>query len=165
MQSAELTDSQCRATWTSRSGDFVSLMTLYESNYIRLQHLLGTLTSLPDRQISRTKDDCDLFAFVVERSRYTTTFTLTYRFVVEESVVDDPDLQVRIYHDAHLAEALRCERWRHPVFSALHTSQHKSLRTLDDRWQRNIMLNKWLDYCLERGHHFRGVADIEPQRP
>jgi uncharacterized protein YqiB (DUF1249 family) len=23
---------------------------------------------------------------------------------------------------------------------------------LDERWARNMMLNKWLEYCLERGH-------------
>jgi hypothetical protein len=35
----------------------------------------------------------------------------------------------------------------------------KTLRTLverelDQRWARNMMLNKWLEYCAERGHRF-----------
>jgi uncharacterized protein YqiB (DUF1249 family) len=25
---------------------------------------------------------------------------------------------------------------------------------LDDRWRRNTMLNKWLEYCVDRGHQF-----------
>jgi uncharacterized protein YqiB (DUF1249 family) len=33
-------------------------------------------------------------------------------------------------------------------------------RELGDRWLRNVMLNKWLDYCFERGHRFAGP----PQR-
>jgi uncharacterized protein YqiB (DUF1249 family) len=28
---------------------------------------------------------------------------------------------------------------------------------LDARWARNVLLNKWLEYCVERGHRF-GVA-------
>ena len=27
-------------------------------------------------------------------------------------------------------------------------------RELDQRWARNMMLNKWLEYCVERGHRF-----------
>jgi uncharacterized protein YqiB (DUF1249 family) len=70
-------------------------------------------------------------------------------------VVSDPDLQVRVYHDARLGEALNCSRWhRHPDFSAFQVARDVATRQLDDRWQRNIMLNKWLDYCVERGHSF-----------
>ena len=29
--------------------------------------------------------------------------------------------------------------------------------SLAARWARNVMLNKWLEYCVERGHRF-GVA-------
>jgi hypothetical protein len=25
---------------------------------------------------------------------------------------------------------------------------------LGERWLRNMLLNKWLDYCAERGHRF-----------
>ena len=28
-------------------------------------------------------------------------------------------------------------------------------RELDQRWARNTMLNKWLEYCTDRGHGFR----------
>ena len=27
---------------------------------------------------------------------------------------------------------------------------------LGERWLRNMLLNKWLDYCLDRGHRFAG---------
>ena len=129
-------------------------MTLYESNYIRLRQLLGNLLELPDRQVSTLPNDCPLHARVDERSRYTTTITLTYQFEDGDKLTCDPDLQVRIYHDARLGEALRCQRWhRHPLFAALQLgARRESVRELDERWQRNIMLNKWLDYCVERGY-------------
>lgn len=155
MHTAILNDSDCRTTWRSSPGSFVSLMTLYESNYIRLAQLFGDLRSLPDQQVSMVTSDCPLHAQVIERSRYTTTFTLTYRFTEADQIVSDPDLQVRVYHDARLGEALQCTRWhQHPIFAALKMARDQPLRQLDVRWQRNIMLNKWLDYCVERGHSF-----------
>ena len=31
---------------------------------------------------------------------------------------------------------------------------HNSRRVLGRRWARNVLLNKWLEYCAERGHRF-----------
>lgn len=157
MTDLALNDSLCRATWESRPGGFVSLMTLYESNYIRLRQLLGDPRALPDEAVSSAPDDCPLYLRVDERSPYTTTFTLTYRFDADGVLVRDPDLQVRVYHDARLGESLQCARWhRHPVFGRLHAYLRgsESMRAMDERWSRNMMLNKWLDYCLDRGHVF-----------
>lgn len=159
-------DALCRVTWRSRPGGFVSLMTLYESNYIRLRRLLGDPRQLPDDAVSSPEGDCPLYLRVDERSRYTTTFTLTYRFDSPYGAVFDPDLQVRVYHDARLGETLQCARWhRHPVFGRLHAALHgtESARAMDDRWSRNMMLNKWLEYCAERGHEFgRDGASPDP---
>ena len=59
---------------------------------------------------------------------------------------------IRIYHDARLVEA---QEWAgahpHGVLQAL---RRHAERELDQRWARNMMLNKWLEYCLERGHRF-----------
>ena len=37
-------------------------------------------------------------------------------------------------------------------------------RDLGDRWLRNVMLNKWLDYCVERGHRFPSIAALTRPR-
>lgn len=115
-------------------------MSLYESNYIRLRWLVGNLADLTGEQCSRVTGDCDLVLKVTERSPYTTSFVLTYRLPSEPP--EYPDMRVRIYHDAHLAEA---QEW---------LLQSPAERELDQRWARNMMLNKWLEYCLERGHRF-----------
>ena len=36
---------------------------------------------------------------------------------------------------------------------------------LGERWLRNMMLNKWLDYCLERGHEFTPAAQVAANAP
>jgi uncharacterized protein YqiB (DUF1249 family) len=106
--------------------------------------------------VSRVAGDCALHLAVDERARYTTTFRLTYVFDDAGTPLADPDLQIRVYHDARLAEVQACARWhRHSMLEALRS---QLARELGDRWLRNVMLNKWLDYCVERGHRFPGPA-------
>jgi len=148
------TDTDCVVSWRARPASFVSLMSLYESNYIRLGWLIGDLSAITGPAISTVSNDCPLHLRVEERCRYTTTLTLTYMFEGETTVIADPDLQIRIYHDARLAEVQSCARWhRHAMLESIRSSL---ARALGDRWLRNIMLNKWLDYCVERGHRFEG---------
>ncbi|MGH8177263.1 MAG: DUF1249 domain-containing protein [Steroidobacter sp.] len=127
-------------------------MSLYESNYIRLAWLVPNLSSVQGALISRVDGDCPLHLAVDERCRYTTTLHLTYIFEDAAGSIADPDLMIRIYHDARLAEVQGCARWRrHPMLESIRSQLS---RDLSDRWLRNIMLNKWLDYCVERGHRF-----------
>jgi len=145
-------DTNCAVSWRSRPGSFVSLMSLYESNYIRLAWLVPDLAALDTAQTSVVASDIPLHLAVDERSRYTTTLRLTYLFEDASGAIADPDLQIRVYHDARLAEVQSCARWhRH---AALESMRSQLARALGDRWLRNVMLNKWLDYCVERGHRF-----------
>lgn len=150
------TDTNCAVSWRARPGSFVSLMSLYESNYIRLRWLIPGLDAMSGSSVSDVDDECPLHLEIGERSRYTTTLSLTYLFEDASGTLRDPDLQIRVYHDAHLAEVQACARWhRHCVLSAIRS---QLARDLGDRWQRNVMLNKWLDYCVERGHRFLPVV-------
>jgi len=147
-----IADQWCRTSWRARPGGFVGLMTLYESNFVRLGWLLDDLRGVDAGRVSRSAADCDLHLIPLELSRYTSVFRLTYEFYVETAWVREPDLEVCVYHDARLAEvrSLRGPQ-RHPRLAQL---QSELKRELDQRWARNMMLNKWLEYCAERGHHF-----------
>ena len=140
-------------SWRARSGDFVSLMTIYESNYLRLCQLVPHLTSLERSCISKVNGESPLLLKVQELSPYTSTFNLSYVFDDGFGAILDPDLQVRVYHDAGMAEVLACARWhRHEVLNAI---KSELFVNLGDRWLKNMMLNKWLDYCLTRGYEKR----------
>ena len=133
-----------------RPRSFVGLMALYESNYLRLLNLIPDLEQLDGCYRSRVAGDCDLHVEVMERSRYTVTLTLTYYFESEDGRVADPDLLVRAYLDGQLAEAMRIgSTARHVEFQRLLKEQG---RELGARWQKNMVLNKWLDYLLDQGH-------------
>jgi len=149
-------DNLCVTSWRARPVSFVSLMTLYESNYIRLRSLLGDARGLVGRAVSRAPGDLDLHVEALEHSPYTTILRLTYLFEEPGATVADPDLEVRVYHDARLAEASRCARWvRHPGLAGLRDGLPLAL---GERWLRNMLLNKWLDYCAERGHRIESGA-------
>jgi uncharacterized protein YqiB (DUF1249 family) len=56
---------------------FVGLMAMYESNYLRLLHLIPELERLDGCFRSRVAGDCELYVEVLERFRYTVTLSLT----------------------------------------------------------------------------------------
>jgi hypothetical protein len=137
-------------------------MTVYESNYLKLDRLVG---EFPNRKTSNRKAirtsstplDCDLHLEVLRREPYTTTLRMTYWFEERTGAnaverIADPDLTVRVYHDARLAEAVAARIvHRHPLLQDLDPARTAEL---DRRWRINMMLNKWLDYLFDMGHGF-----------
>jgi len=169
-----IADSSARSSWRARPCTFVALMGLYESNYTRLGWLVEDVRGLDGPCRSVVAGDCDLVLTVTERGPYTATFTLTYDLgeagtwpAADRPAADGaaanarspsftvPDMAVRVYHDARVAEA---QGWA-PAHdhAALQRFRNGLERELDQRWARNTMLNKWLEYCAERGHRFPQV--------
>ena len=128
------------------------LMELYESNYIRLRNLAPELDAMEGQAVSRVPGALDLHLQLLERCRFTTTLGLTYHFHEENEAFPAPDIRVRIYHDAQVAEVIACGRRRgmhHAEYNRLH---HSYSRT--EKWRMNRFLCKWLGYCLRQGHRF-----------
>src|ERR1700748_1166521 len=99
-----IADQWCATSWRARPGSFVSLMTLYESNFVRLGWLVQDLRAVTARRVSRVASHCDVRLIPRALCRYTSVFRLTYEFDVDQAPVRDPDLEVCVYHDARLAE-------------------------------------------------------------
>lgn len=134
-------------------------MQLYESNYLRLHALCGDPARLEGERVSHVQDGCSLRVRVVERSPYTVTLSLTHVFGDRPGAPDDaaapatyPDVLLRVYCDARLVQA---QEWaEQPEHEAPPRGRAARDRELHQRWSYNIMLNKWLEYCLELGHRF-----------
>jgi len=134
-----------------RPGTFTGLMTLYESNYIKLHNLTTALEWPSDVLVSVSPGDSDLHATILRREPYTTTLKLTYWFQEPDGVtVADPDLMLRIYRDARLVEAVSGREGH--SHHKLRELAARSGAELDRRWRVNMMLNKWLDYLFDVGH-------------
>ena len=101
-----LTDSYILPECIVRPASFGGLMTLYEANYIKFMQLVPDLSARKGEFLSRSPEDCDLHLTIEQQSKYTCELRLTYLFEEEggEGDIFDPDLVVRIYYDARMAE-------------------------------------------------------------
>lgn len=129
----------------------MGLMALYESNYRRFLRLVPEMDVPFDYAVSSGVDH-DLHLRVLERCRYTVTLHMTHWFGDGDAARPDPDLKLRIYRDAQLAEAIYCDSASR--YAALAGVPHIEDDVLAAQWPRNQLLNKWLAYCLQQGHGF-----------
>lgn len=144
-----LTEATLPVSWRAKPRSFVALMGLYESNYLRLLRLCGDPQALPALRLALVEGDCPLQLTVAARTPYTTELELTY--VMPDTDEHLPDLRVKLYSDARMAEALSCANQPlHPALRALHLAT--TAEQFDQRWRLNVLLNKWLEYLLDRGY-------------
>jgi hypothetical protein len=143
---------EVRAGIHTLPGTFAGLMDLYERNYIGMRRLLPQVPPAGTRVTSEVPGGLSLHLEVLERFRYTTEVALTYYFQRGPARVAEPDLRIRIYHDARLAEVMAAQLRRWPEFRL---DEDGTVQThLDARWYVNRFLCKWLSYCLHQGHRF-----------
>ena len=139
-------------------GSFGGLMALYESNFIKLNMLVGDVCHVGETGeylMSSSPDDCDLYLAVESRTRYTHILRMTYFFDEDGNPVADPDLVIRVYLDARMAEVAG---WAvHHRHALLQDLANRFSGELDRRWSRNMMLSKWLDFVIEARHSFVGT--------
>lgn len=138
------------------SDRFASLMDLYEQNYLLMRLLAPELRKMHGHSfISAVPGAMSLEMSELSHSRYTSTFVLTYRFAEDSPrgrSVREPDLAVRLYHDARSCE----------VMSGLMPEgriEVRRTRDLDEGRRLNRFLNRWLSYCLRQGHSFSEAAE------
>ncbi len=147
-----LCEADIKVSWRARPRGFSALMGLYESNYLRFVRIAGDPAALSGTRVSAVAGDCELHLAVIEHMRYTSMLGLTYVLPAGATAPPErlPDLRLRAYHDARLLEA---EPQAAPERSGS-AARAAGERELHQRWTRNMMLNKWLEYCADRGHRF-----------
>lgn len=131
-------------------GRFEFLMGLYAENYHRLVRLFAPQTLSPGRYVSSVDDGLDVHLQLQECHPYTLELELTYDLADAQTGLRTPSAQLRVYTDAHVAEALHCHPGRHlwqvlGPFPPAHT-------VLQHRLRMNGFLTRWLEYLAEQGH-------------
>jgi uncharacterized protein YqiB (DUF1249 family) len=150
-----LFNSYCSRIKTPDPRTFAGLMELYEANYIRLRRLCPGLDTITETSFSKTEGALDLHLRLIERCKYTTTIYLTYHFCDSLGELrPEPNLKVRVYHDARQAEVMSrsYRRLGREIRSRGLSPRGLELRR---RWDLNRFLYKWLGYCCYQGHCFR----------
>jgi uncharacterized protein YqiB (DUF1249 family) len=151
-----LTKEQVPAVVPALLNSFTGLMDMYETNYIQLKLLLGSMKALPDQQLAHVAERLPVLLEVRERSAHTTTLFMTYVFNSYTELVQEtrPDLIVRIYHDALQAEVIshRCRFDHHLLLNQPLLFDNM----LSCRWRMNRFLFKWISYLRRQGYVFQG---------
>ncbi len=148
--------SECSVTGHDKAGGFARLMDLYERNYIGLRRLAPELPQRPMTLCSQITGGLPLYLHLLHRHRYTTDLVLTYRFAQPTGWRAEPNLSIRIYHDARQAEVMSACLRHGLVFDTAECNQ------LSQRWRVNRFLWKWLNYCLYQGHYFPPQTVLRP---
>lgn len=142
---------------------FAGLMELFELNYLQLKSLVPTQDCRGEYLVSEVGDGLDLYMQILERHRYTTVLRMTYLFDAGTHYRADPNAQVRIYHDAGVAEVTAC----HPGarVARLCGMEAPDRYAVERSWTRNGFLIKWLEFLMASGHSLAttrpiGAADL-----
>jgi len=131
-------------------------MVLCEENYSLLCRLAPGLSRRQGLLMSRVEGAVDLQLTIESQSPYTTLIRLTHVFgggdLGRSAFGSDPDVRLRVYHDARQVEVLDLRQTALP----LHADYQPP--ALDSKWRLNLFLGKWLAYCLHQGHRFSAVS-------
>jgi len=130
-----------------------ALVDLTEETYNQLLFLI------PDTQLKQGRYSCTaandvseevfLYLDILEQTPYTTHLHLTYHFNNEHGKYTDPDVYLRVYHDAKQLEVLSLKQDMLPVESLY---EHPGL---ENKWQLLLFLNRWIVFCVAQGYLFK----------
>ena len=124
------------------------LLTLCEENYRCLHRLVPQLRRLRGKHCSVRPDHQDLHLTIVEQTPYTTLLRLTYEFPHPDGGLSDPDVVLRVYHDARQVEVEDLRQQNLP------TNRLYEAPGLMNKWRLNLFVAKWLAFCVRQGHLF-----------
>ena len=124
---------------------------LCASNYQKLFKLIPDLSSIEESAMGLAPQQSGLHVTIIERSIYTITIRLSYCFENNSLQHREPDMIVRIYLDAQLAEVLS-DHVRERVAQVF--KPEASVAIMNYKWRLNYFLQKWLDLCLSKNYRF-----------
>lgn len=134
--------------------DLKGFMAECATNYMRLRILFPALQKKDSRRIGLNKgrdEEREIVVItVLERTRYTALLALEVQGVDRPRWWPAPALQVRLYHDARLAEVVAWDRELR-VYPK-HGYPNERMLQPDEKFQWNRYLGEWLSNCIEHGY-------------
>ena len=126
---------------------------LCDGNYLRLQRLRKLEAGgqpLCEFELRRQDEYLGRVSIkVLQVSKFTETLFLQQVHNAGRWL-NNPQLTVRVYHDATMAEVISCYRDRR--IAPVNDYPNRFMHHPDEKVQVNSFLADWLDYCLRFGH-------------
>lgn len=137
-------------------------LTLCERNYAQLRFFLpGALNpqhtsanansgSAGDSKVIQINEFEGYRIKLLELCKFTTTIKIEH---VSDTALGwlRPQFEVRLYHDARLAEVVSCQQVRR--FKAVYDYPNLEMMQPDEKRQINLLLRDWLLLCQRQGYH------------
>lgn len=137
--------------------DLVELQAACEANYARLLRLLPDMrTAQEERRVALSQGD-QLLGVLVLQVLETCPYTTTLQVSQEHSLpwLPVPRLEVRVYHDARMAEVVSAQNARR--FRSIYSYPNAAMHQPDEKTQLNLFLGEWLSHCMACGHELASV--------
>jgi len=128
-----------------------ALPRLYEQNYHTLLQLIPELQNIKHQAKITLNNIEQLSITVLEQCRYTTFINIDH--LLNNALLADLSMTIRIYHDARMAEVIRYQNHGHfkPSYNYPNESMHQPL----EKRQINLLFDDWLKHCLKISHQQR----------
>ena len=138
--------------------DFPLHMAQCESNYWLLGKLMPDAGTLDAWQfaVEGPGGGWEMRIDITERMRYTTNVVIRRQDAVANRWLQMPELTVRLYHDAEIAEVLAWED--HRRLQVRYDYPNHAMYQSDEKAQFNQFLGEWLRVCIARGHSLDDVS-------
>jgi uncharacterized protein len=133
--------------------DISGFISLCDSNYAKLMKLLPAFESKDRQCFGLARGDYELGVItieVTERCKYTTTLKLRQGFSSARSLLNEPEMDVRLYHDATMAEVMSFQQMG--KFRGSYDYPNEHMHQKDEKALCNQFLSDWLSYCLRYGY-------------
>ena len=134
-------------------------LTLCERNYAQLRFFLpGSVTAQQvnagDSKVIQINEYEGYRIKLLELCKFTTTIKIEH---VSQTALGwlRPQFEVRLYHDARLAEVISCQQMRR--FKAVYDYPNLEMMQPDEKRQINLLLRDWLNLCSRRGYQNTGL--------
>lgn len=146
--------------------DLMHLQSVCERNYWRLKKLLPEMQARSQFRfhwtqpgLGHTREHAELSIEVMERSAYTVTL------MISQTTSRLPwcprlDMEVRLYHDAGMAEVLSFQTARRIL--AKNRYPNPAMHARDEKTQVNEFLAECLEHCLREGYVQWDLPDLGP---
>ncbi len=136
----------------------LSPMRLYERNFVRLEALLPALSGV-ETMVANLEPGFVVRLRKLDATPYTSTVLFECLMAVTEQHcwISDPQIRVRLYHDAQVAEVVGYQN--HHRFAARYDYPNRFMFQRNEKMQLNVFLSEFIDFLVKRNACF--VVDAE----